>query len=79
MKFNSSNLSDYFSWKVTQVTYRECGSIELWTELLENIDNRMYSFEDDEEFQEYLHAHKLEGWEAPFGIKENTHYKEKSA
>lgn len=80
VKFKSEALGDYFSWKVTQVTYREDGGrIEVWTELLDNIDNRMYSFEEECEFEEYLEGYLAEGWKAPTGIRPNTQYNEKNA
>ncbi|OAN19876.1 hypothetical protein A3K86_00030 [Photobacterium jeanii] len=79
VKFSSASLGDYFSWRVTQVTYRENGYVEVWTELLDNIDDRMYSFEDDCDFQEYLLAYQTEGWVAPYGVKENTRYRQQNA
>lgn len=79
MKFHSDLIGDYFAWKVIQVTYRENGSIEVWTELLDNIDNRMYSFEEDSEFQEYLLAYKSEGWITPQGVKSNRHHSGKNS
>ncbi|MCE2595401.1 hypothetical protein K6Y31_11295 [Motilimonas cestriensis] len=74
MKFHSDSLGDYFAWKVSEVTYRELGKVEVATELLDNIDDRMYSFEDDDEFEEYLAAYLSEGWQAPRGVISNTNY-----
>ncbi|MCM0148659.1 hypothetical protein KCN56_08820 [Photobacterium galatheae] len=79
MKFSSELLGDYFAWKVTQVTYREDGRVEVFTELLDNIDERMYSFEEDSEFQASLAAYQKEGWTAPFGVKTNTQYQQRKA
>ena len=77
IKFHSEELGDYFPWKITQITYRESGKIEVWTELFDNIDNRMYSFEDDDEYYEYYEAYLAEGWIASRGVKVNQHYKNK--
>lgn len=75
MKFNNHIVGDYFGWKVSEVTYRENGKIEVSTELLDNIDQRMYSFEDDEEFNEYYESYLAEGWISPHGIKPNKQCK----
>ncbi|WP_087026405.1 hypothetical protein [Thaumasiovibrio subtropicus] len=79
MKFRNKEEGDYFGWKVTEVTYRESGSIEVWTELLDNIDDRMYSFEEDEEFQECYKSYLAEGWTSPHGIKVNTRYQNRTS
>jgi hypothetical protein len=73
MKFRSEKLGDYFAWKVSEVTYREDGKIEVSTELLDNINNRMYSFEEESEFQEYYEAYLSEGWVSPSGKKTNNY------
>ncbi|WP_372836257.1 hypothetical protein [Pontibacterium sp.] len=75
IKFKSKELGDYYPWKVTQVTYRESGVIEVWTELLEDINGRGYSFEEEDDFDEYHNAYIEEGWQAPHGIKRNTKYR----
>lgn len=75
MKFTSTVLGDYFAWTVTQVTYHESGEIEIWTELLNNIDERGYSFESEEELDEYFNAYLAEGWKSPRGFTKNTHVK----
>lgn len=75
MKFHNNSVGDYFAWEVTQVTYRESGNIEVWTELLNDIDNRKYSFEDEEEFDEYFQSYLSEGWRCARGILPNNRYK----
>lgn len=75
MKFTNEKLGDYFGWEVTQVTYRESGAIEVWTELFDNIDERMYSFETEEEFDECFASYVAEGWVCPFGVKPNRRYR----
>ncbi|WP_413114110.1 hypothetical protein [Thaumasiovibrio sp. DFM-14] len=74
IKFENRVVGDYFGWKISEVTYRENGKIEVSTELLDNIDQRMYSFEEDEEFQEYYESYLAEGWISPHGIKANTQF-----
>jgi hypothetical protein len=75
VKFDNKEQGDYFAWRVTQVTYRESGKIEVWTELLNDVDNRGYSFEAEQEFDEYLKSYIAEGWRCYHGIKPNTRYK----
>ena len=75
MKFDNKEQGDYFAWRVTQVTYRESGQIEVWTELLNDVDNRGYSFETEQEFDEYLKSYIAEGWRCDRGVKPNTRYK----
>ena len=75
MKFNNREVGDYFNWRVTEIYYHENGQIEIWTELLDNIDNRGYSFESEEEFDEYYNAYIAEGWVCKRGPRENTRYK----
>ncbi|ENK2328142.1 hypothetical protein AB3A96_004251 [Vibrio vulnificus] len=74
VKFNNRIVGDYFSWTVNQVTYRESGMIEVTTELLDNTNNRMYSFEEQDEFLEYYHSYLNEGWVSLHGIKTNKQY-----
>ena len=71
MKFNNAVAGDYFAFQVSQVTYREGGLIEVWTELLDNVNNRMYSFEEEAEFDEYLNSYLAEGWQCPSGVGPN--------
>jgi hypothetical protein len=54
VKFKNEKVGDYFAWKIAQVIYREDGEIAAWTDLLNNTDDRMYSFEEEEEFDEYF-------------------------
>ena len=71
MKFKNEVVGDYFGFRISQITYRETGSIEVWTELLDNIDNRQYSFEEESEFDEYFQSYLAEGWQCPKGIGPN--------
>lgn len=64
-------MGDYFAFRVSSVTYREGGPIEVWTELLNNINNRVYSFEEEPEFDEYLNSYLAEGWHCPRGVGPN--------
>jgi hypothetical protein len=57
------------------VTYREPGDIEVWTELLDNIKDRGYSFETEVEFDEYIQAYLAEGWQCVRGIRPNNRFK----
>ncbi len=74
VKFSNRVVGDYFSWTVNQVTYRENGVIEVTTDLLDNINCRMYSFEEHDEFLEYYHSYLNEGWISPNGVKVNSQY-----
>jgi hypothetical protein len=71
LKFRNAVVGDYFGFQVSEVTYREGGNIEVWTELLDNIDDRMYSFEEEAEFDEYFHSYLAEGWQCPRGVGPN--------
>lgn len=72
VKFRNEQMGDYFAFRVAQVTYREEGQVEVWTELFENIDERMYSFEDEAEFDEYFASYIAEGWRCERGIGPNN-------
>jgi hypothetical protein len=76
VKFRNEKMGDYFAWQVTQVTFTESGTIEVWTELLDNIDDRGYSFETEQEFDEYFQAYLSEGWQCHQGIGPNRKYKD---
>jgi hypothetical protein len=71
VKFKSAIVGDYVAFRISEVTYREDGRIEVWTELLDNIDNRMYSFEEEAEFDEYFDSYLAEGWQCPRGVGPN--------
>jgi hypothetical protein len=71
VKFSNAKNGDYFAWKVSQVTYRENGSIEVWTELLEDIDNRGFSFETEDEFDDFFQSYVAENWRCERGIRTN--------
>jgi hypothetical protein len=75
IKFRNRIVGDYFPWRVTEITYRESGEIEVGTELLDDVDGRGYSFDEEAEFDEYLEAYLQEGWIAPHGVKPNTRIK----
>ncbi|HEX5103224.1 MAG TPA: hypothetical protein VFV87_05405 [Pirellulaceae bacterium] len=75
LKFQNHEQGDYFAWRVSQVTYRESGEIEVWTELLDNIDDRGYSFDEESEFDSYFQSYVGEGWTCERGIKPNTRCK----
>ncbi len=74
VKFANKELGDYFAYPVKQVTYRESGQIEVWTKLLDNIDDRGYSFEDESEFDEYLASYLAEGWTCSRGVQPNRRF-----
>ena len=75
VKFTNNKQGDYFSWKVTEITYRESGDIDIRTELLDNVDNRGYSFETEDEFDAYYQSYLHEGWQSKEGIVENMRVK----
>ncbi len=72
LKLRNRELGDYFPWKVTEITHREGGAIELSTELLDNIDGRWYSFESESELDECFQSYLGEGWTSERGIVRNT-------
>lgn len=71
VKFRNTQVGDYFAWPITQVMYRESGEVEVWTELLENLDDREYSFETEAEFDEYLQSYLAEAWQCD-QVRPNT-------
>ena len=71
VKFCNEKQGDYFAWKISQVTYRESGKIEVWTELLDNVDERGYSFDAEDEFDEYFQSYIAQGWRCERGIGPN--------
>jgi len=73
IKFKNDGVGDYFAHQVMSVEYRETGEIEVMMELLENVDDRMYSFEGEAEFLEYYNSYLSEGWSSPRGIVTNPH------
>lgn len=75
VKFTLQGEDDYVPWRISEITYREAGSIEIWTELLDDVDGRGYSFEDEEEFNEALSEYQASGWDCPLGVKANTRVK----
>jgi hypothetical protein len=75
LKLSNDVVGDYFGWRIEAVTYRESGVIELMTDLLDDIDGRGYSFEEESEFDAYFHSYLECGWTSPRGIKPNTRYK----
>lgn len=73
MKFRNAVVGDYFAYRVTEITYREAGLIEVWTELLDNMEDRMYSFETEAEFDEYFTSYINEGWQCRRGVVPNPY------
>lgn len=74
IKLNNVVLGNYFAFRVSEVTYGECGRIEVWTELLNNVDNRLYSFEEETGFDEYFESYLAEGWHCPRGVGPNRRF-----
>jgi hypothetical protein len=75
IKFRNAVLGDYFAWRVSEVTYRESGQVEVDTELLDDVGGRGYSFDQEAEFDECYGSYVREGWTSPGGIKPNTRYR----
>lgn len=71
LKLRNARFGDYFPWRVTEVTHREGGALEVWTELLDDVGGRGYSFEAEDEFDAYLEAYRAEGWVTPHGVTAN--------
>ena len=71
MKFNNDEMGDYFPWRITEVTYRESGHVDVCTELLDNQDDRGYSFESEVEFDEYYQSYLDMGWRCERGVGPN--------
>jgi len=42
-----AEMEDYYSFKVLDVIYKESGDIEVITDQLDNVDDRMYSFKEE--------------------------------
>jgi len=76
VKFKNPIDGETTPFRVTEIIYRESGPIEVWTELLENIDNRGYSFEEEVELDEYYASYVSEGWRSERGIGLNRRYQE---
>lgn len=74
VKFCNEEMGDYFPFSVTEVTYRESGEVEVMTDLLDNIDGRMYSFEEEKELDEYVVSYVNEGWLCERGIGPNRNF-----
>ena len=74
VKFQNGEVGDNYAWDVTDVTFREPGKIEVTMGLLNNVDDRWYSFEDEAEFNEYCNSYIAEGWSAPGGVSKNTRF-----
>lgn len=75
VKFTLLAEDDYVAWRISEITYRETGSIEISTELLDDVEGRGYSFEDEEDFDEVLTEYQNSGWDCPRGVKANTRVK----
>jgi hypothetical protein len=72
VKFRNEEMGDYIGFEITQVTYREGGAVEVMTELLDNVDNRMYSFDDEADLDKYIASYLREGWRCDRGISPNN-------
>jgi hypothetical protein len=72
VKFRNEQMGDYFAFDITQVTYRESCGAEIMTALLDNIDDRMYSFEEERELDRYVDSYLAEGWRCDRGIGPNN-------
>ena len=71
VKFRNAEQGDYFAWRITDVTYREAAEISVSTELLDDVDDRGYSFETEDEFDNYFRSYVTEGWRCERGISAN--------
>jgi hypothetical protein len=71
VKVRNAEMGDYFAFEVASVTYREGGGAEVMTELLDNVDGRMYSFDEEQELDEYVTSFVNEGWRCDRGIVAN--------
>ena len=72
LKLRNGKIGDYFPWRVTDITHREGGTIQLSTELLNDDDGRGYSFASEAEFDEYYESYLREGWTSQRGVGRNT-------
>jgi hypothetical protein len=72
IKFRNREMGDYFGFEITSVTYREGGGIEVVTGLLDNVEDRLYSFEEEQELDEYVISYLAEGWKCQRGIGPNN-------
>jgi hypothetical protein len=80
IKFANEEMGDYFAWQVIEVTYRESsGRFEVMTDLLDNVDERGYSFDDESEFDEYFDSYLSEGWQCERGVGPNKLHKCRAA
>lgn len=75
MKFSNAVVGDYFSWKISQITYKESGEVDVWTGLLEDSEGCGYSFDAEDEFDEYYASYVNEGWRCERGQGKNRRYK----
>ncbi len=71
VKLRNAEMGDYFAFEVASVTYREGDGAEVMTELLDNVDGRMYSFEEERELDDYVASFLNEGWRCERGIGPN--------
>jgi hypothetical protein len=71
VKFSNTELGDYFPWRVVEVTHREDAEVEIQTDLLNDVDGRGYSFEEESEFEEYFESYVKAGWSCSRGPQPN--------
>lgn len=77
IRFCHPDLGDFVSWRVSEVTHQESGPIDVSTSLLENLDNRMYSFEFEAEWDDYYSAFTQAGWDCALGVRPNILFLER--
>ena len=75
VKFTIKGEDDYVPWRISEIIYRESGAIDVWTELLDDVNGRGYSFEEEEEFDQALHEYQTAGWDCDRGVKPNVRVK----
>lgn len=63
LKLHNEEQGDYFGFRVYEVTHREGGSVELMTELLDDVGGRGYSFAEEPEFDDYYRSYLACGWQ----------------
>lgn len=45
------------------------------TDVLDDDEGRMFSFDDEPELDEYVESYLREGWTCPHGVKPNTRFR----
>ena len=79
IRFANEEEGDYFKWRVMEVTFRgSSGRFEIMMDLLNNADERGYSFEDESEFDECFDSYLTEGWQCERGVGPNRLHKRRA-